>query len=815
MYSHPVTHCGSDGDLDLFVTTADGVENYLYRNENNGASFTNLQPNEVGELMTSTTAAVSAQWVDWTGDGRVDLFVKLGASPYFDLFRTETDGTFTKVDDQELSSIRENLDSSGADDKWYDYAWGDYDGDGCVDVVFGLAVDADVILRNDCNGAFIRSYHRLLATTICTDQCRPAVRWFDYDSDGFLDLLTTAVGLVVKVYHHDPSTGGFDAITSINSLAGLEALAFSIEDLDNDGDLDVYAGAGTSQIAQFIAQGDVPRVFYNKGAGATQYSADNVGAGLSFVTYGDAAMFYAGHSADVKIVDVDNDGFQDLLRLTQITYPVPGGAEDVWAVQIFTTAGSPDLVMRTQIPQIHGSGTNGEPNFGTNLADSLGSRAVSCMTLGDMNGDFLPDLALHEEVFDEVTTSTIRKVHIYRNMGGGNFSHALALTLPHIVNIVAPTVFCPRLNSFNTDAAYNSQLTWVDIDGDGNDDLSVTSLLYRSIGDGTFAPPVSLPCSSATVRSIYADTDNDGDLDLLCAGGLFTNDGMMSFTTANDLVTRCNYDLAEFLDYNQDGWIDVVCAGDLFRNSGGSFTESTTTAFRPAGITSPTPGDELTAVYIGIVAMNQSESEVSVSCSIPRVGDYNGDGYPDIFYLNTGCDLMTSNQMLFRNNAVPGLLAGFTGVRSSTTAPFVTFGGVQGALSSDAAWGDLNGDGRLDLVITNSASADKLYYYKTCSGNAGAVPEETLRTSSMCVTCPSTTVFYGDACYECPRGLIVGQSGLCTFNCPAGYARDFGEEACSACAVGKRHDPISLVCLDCPAGKTAENPGAVVCVVRS
>ncbi len=192
-----------------------------------------------------------------------------------------------------------------------------------------------------------------------------------------------------------------------------------------------------------------------------------------------------------------------------------------------------------------------------------------------------------------------------------------------------PAFDCPDAAAFCNEAAFAGLVTdmrygrgaaWVDIDGDGWDDLFLAdadnrwdpgvhgvSAFYFNRGDGTFeaAPATALGIDPADLVSnwagAFADSDNDGDADLLLVNGgysgvsnlaLYENrrggdfpggalfasvTGASGFESANE--TLSNWWGASWADYDLDGWLDVAVTRTdgvalLFRNKGdGTFEE--------------------------------------------------------------------------------------------------------------------------------------------------------------------------------------------------------------------------------------------------
>ncbi|MDH3627935.1 MAG: CRTAC1 family protein [Acidobacteriota bacterium] len=215
-------------------------------------------------------------------------------------------------------------------------------------------------------------------------------------------------------------------------------------------------------------------------------------------------------------------------------------------------------------------------------------------------------------------------------------------------------------------ATWGQGAYFVDIDDDGDLDLFVTNwgpnVFYRNSGDGTFVDEtLELGVSGApdawSAGATFSDLDGDGDLDLYVAN-------------------YCEFDLAN----PPHGGSRIVWKGiavfrgphglvaqpdTLYRNDSGRFTDIS----RLAGIAS----DAAPRYGLGVVA-----------------ADFDEDGDQDIYVAND-----SQSNYLWMNEG--GL--NFTDV--ATRSGVATNGDAkeQAGMGTDAA--DYNGDGRLDLVVTN------------------------------------------------------------------------------------------------------------------
>jgi hypothetical protein len=238
---------------------------------------------------------------------------------------------------------------------------------------------------------------------------------------------------------------------------------------------------------------------------------------------------------------------------------------------------------------------------------------------------------------------------------------------------------------------------WCDFDNDGDLDLHITKGANNGHGLGTKSDDLLLNIggnmfleiagsSGATDtwgrgRSVaWGDYNNDGLPDLLLGNlktnlVLYQNQGDGTFTDVAPTVGLANlhFNEVDFADYNNDGFPDIYCsdveergaqADRLYKNNGdGTYTEVT----RTARIKRFTNGRSL------------------------AWGDYNNDGYLDIF-ISRGTDV-AMRQTLYRN-------------KGNGTFVDATDQAGLGAINNDrgAAWGDFDNDGYLDLYVVNSGT---------------------------------------------------------------------------------------------------------------
>src|SRR5687767_1592401 len=280
-----------------------------------------------------------------------------------------------------------------------------------------------------------------------------------------------------------------------------------------------------------------------------------------------------------------------------------------------------------------------------------------------------------------------------------------------------------------------------DVDGDGTDDLFVStssSAVRRTVGNlyrvqGGFVQDVtqrsSLSVPQGAAYATFADYDNDGWLDLFVIGAegrghLFRNRGNGTFEEATPKAGVADVKGARkalFADLDHDGDLDLLLLANgrraVYRNNlDGTFTEATA-AFGLAG-----SGDARDAVFgdfdgdgrIDVFITNAASSDVllhnggvqgfsdvtaasglttSGGSGAAAVGDYNNDGFLDLFVATTN----GSEPALWLNKGN----GTFTRDRRSSSAAQ----GLRSTAGLAATFLDYDNDGWLDLVVGGESIA--------------------------------------------------------------------------------------------------------------
>lgn len=601
-----------DGDLDVLTTQANpwvfSVTFILHRRDANGWQQTFLSTTNAQGIFVPV---FTPELVDLDGDGDLDVAMvvvdQAGAITRVEFLENGGAGNFTATAPLPLP----NATSA-------DIAFGDFNGDGFMDLIVALAGSPLTVFEHD--GSF--GFQPVAGATPTTVAAAPFT--VDLDGDSDIDVVATAPngGVLMLVNQNGTFTG-----TAVAATAAQHVVA---HDFDGDGDQDVVA-----------QQGD-----------GTMVLLANTGAGFVATTVADGGAL-AGQRPELADFDGDldidiafhTDGELRVLRNDGIG---SFATERIVSAHTFEVAdtdgdGLPDLLFQTSNSNVavglaHPDGIVVDPVFYQRpyIAEAIRGRTED---VADFDNDGTIDLIQHE----------YQKILVRSNRGIDGWS-----TLQYPVPFTRP-----RARAGDVDADGDQDIIVInyngagglivfrndgheaftqlpqqpltsgvikgkgDFNGDMQTDLLMSSgsnlLLLLSTG-GTFAPPIVVYSGASTsVSSLPGiwDYDGDQDLDLIVRPGsgscasLLLNDGNANFSVADPCLVTLpggTVNVLKLVDIDQDGDPDIFTwgygNGALQINDNGTFTTS--------------------QIIQGAYAS---------ALLFPWFGDVNDDGYPDLLQL--------------------------------------------------------------------------------------------------------------------------------------------------------------------------------------
>ena len=597
----------------------------------------------------------------------------------------------------------------------YSVAIGDLDGDGKSDLaVANISSNTVSVLRNTSTGTGTVSYAAKM--DFVTNGSPISVAVGDLDGDGKLDLAVANAGNATLSIFRNTSTGAgmvsYDA--KVDYTTGSSPYSVVIGDLDGDGKSDLaVANRGSSTLSTFRNT--------STGSGTMSFAAK-----LDYTT--------GSTPSSIAMGDFDADGKPDLV--------VANSNDNTVSVLRNASAGAGNVFFDTKIDFI----TEDSPN---------------AVAVGDLDGDGRIDLAVGNSGNDD----DARSVSVLRNTstGVGNISYDTKIDFTSGVNLRSVAIG--------------------DLDGDNKLDIVATGTgsgrlsIHRntSIGDGNiaYAPKYELSFPFTPTSTAIGDLDGDGRADLLA---LTSNSSTNKVSIFRNIIASSATDFTAFSLAEQvsdatinatDHTIDVtVTAGTNLIALVPTFTLSNGASAAVginahiSGTTSYNFTDPVTYTVIAENGTTTQDWVVTVKeQTIPHISDFSPTSGPigtEVTITGTGFDTTPTNNIVFfgateatvsaatATTLTVNVPSGATyqpitvlvgGLVAYASSPFVvTFGGegidatsfatkvdqTTGTAPNSVAIGDLDGDGKSDLVVANRSNNTVSILRNTSTG-AGVV----------------------------------------------------------------------------------------------
>ena len=361
-----------------------------------------------------------------------------------------------------------------------------------------------------------------------------------------------------------------------------------------------------------------------------------------------------------------------------------------------------------------------------NQATTLG---VGITTGTTFLGNGMSIVDFDNDGWDDITlaTESTQEVRFFKNVNG---------------SFIEQTLNMPTLN-YQT-----KSVTWVDIDNDGDKDFFVTSdtngnKLFQNNGNLAFQD-ITLASGIAVTNMFsygasWGDYNNDGFLDVFISNRsetfsnkLYKNNGDNTFTDVSNSSGISNMGhmsfCAAFLDINNDGWQDIYISNDktdqaniLYLNNGNNtFSDHSESSLTNVSIDAMTTtvgdynNDGWFDIYVtnnpgGNVLFNNQGDGTFFNATTQSGTSFNSVGWGAVFFdadNDTDVDLYVSGQL---DGSVPFLKsAAFYQNLGNQTFQIPTNAGFVGDTSESYsnAVSDINNDGLVDIVVNNSGDDD-------------------------------------------------------------------------------------------------------------
>lgn len=604
--SNAIGDWNADGHIDVAASGFDPGLGWQLRVllGNGDATFSDGVSIPVPQLLRSITAS------DFDGDGLVDLAAVDQALGLIRVFAGLGDGAFV-----ESSELGQGIEPTSI-------AVGEFNGDGILDLLATSHATGELsVLFGDGLGAFDFSYSFPLEvfdspSPICVG---------DFDGDLAMDFAVALAGFGLHVYLGD-GAGDFVLAQELGLADGALIWSLALGDINEDGIVDlVSAGFVADQIMTLLGVGtgtfELPQALL-MGHGVTSAAlGDFDGDGSLDIA---SAVAFRNH---VNILIGNGDGtVQSGIRA------VPGGNPSRGVTGDFDGDGILDVVLKDgrllRLALGLGDGTLLPP-----VDFSTGGTSVN-LRAADLNGDGASDLA--------VVTDTDR-LEIFLGTAVGSFLPALGF----------PIGSSPRslvLDDFDGDGVFDAATA-----NFGSEDLSI----MIGNGDGTFSGQ-SVALGFPPTDLAAGDVDGDGAVDLVVSDGeqlsLLRGDGGGAFSTAQGIGAGSSQ--VQLADSNDDGTLDIYSGRVRLGNGDGTFSAGTgppiygqfvIADFNDDGVADIARPGQAVTVRFGVSdgtfldPLEFGSAGVGLSGVGPNgvlVGDFDGDGKPDVAALNRGLIIM-------------------------------------------------------------------------------------------------------------------------------------------------------------------------------
>ena len=633
-----------DGDLDLALAGQSSSGNIAKIYKNTDGTFS--------EFVSLTGVKYSSiSFGDIDKDGDLDVFLSGNTSG------TTYIAKIYRNDDTAFTDIAANL-TGVANISCNSSMFFDYDNDGDLDLLYmGLSSSGNITkLYKNSNSSFT-----IDTNSTFTAVTNGAVASGDYDKDGDLDILisgNTGSSDVTKLYKN---TDGEFAVATGVSFTGVQKGNVAFGDYDSDGDLDILiSGSNTSS-------GNITKLYKNTDGVFAEFSAGLIGVSNSSVAFGDIEndgdldILVSGSSSSGVVSKIYRNATDtnEVITFTDISASITGVNYSASSFGDYNGDGDLDIIIAglssgaTKITKIYscsGVAQNTIPNAPTSLSDSTFGFSVK------LNWAKSTDVETPQDAltYNVRVGSTNGSSDIYSSMSNSNGTRQIVKFGNHTTNLI--------LNNLSASGTIYWSVQAIDNSFAGSSFAESDSFYFNLppvANDTTFS--MEEDTELEFTLSVYEPNNDELTYTIIPSDSLH---GPFHGTLIDSLIPTLTY--TPNSNYKGSDTITYIVSDGLYSDTANIFiVVNAQSPFLESGFT------------------------IASLCSTASVfGDIDEDGDLDLFIAGRS-DSTTVVSKIYRNDD-----STFTDIEAT----------IDGIVNGDAAFGDYDSDGDLDLAISGSSS---------------------------------------------------------------------------------------------------------------
>ena len=263
-------------------------------------------------------------WGDYDGDGDIDLYVtNWGAAIQVPPNRLYRNDTLAGI----LAMVDVAPDLGVDNDRnSVAAAWADYDNDGDLDLYVADFFEQDYLYQGDGGQSFTEVGRARQMVNLIKLGSVFCVGWGDYDNDGFLDLY------LGKYYHdnelyHNTGEGLLEPVFDLGVGDRRDTNSLSWVDYDNDGDLDLYVVNREQENALYRNDLNADQGLFTEIACALSLADAEIGQSAAWADYdndGDLDLYVANVGANALYRNDGDDTFVNVAAAAEVAVPSSG-----------------------------------------------------------------------------------------------------------------------------------------------------------------------------------------------------------------------------------------------------------------------------------------------------------------------------------------------------------------------------------------------------------------------------------------------------------------------------------------------------------